>query len=62
MTAYAYLIREVLGQDESYCEIRQLVKTKTPKVQTHRFPRRTDEHFTRFFGLIREYLEAVRLM
>jgi hypothetical protein len=59
MTAYAYLVREVLGQQESYCEIRQLVKTKTPKIMTHRFPRRTDEHFNRFFGLIREYLEAI---
>ena len=59
LTAYSYLIREALGRDESALEVRQLVKTKTPKIVTHRFPPRTDEHFERFFGLVREYLEAL---
>ena len=59
LTAYAYLIREFYGYDESELQVRQLVKTKTPKIVTHRFPRRTDEHFERFFGLIREYCEAL---
>jgi len=59
LTCYAYLIRETLGIDESALEIRQLVKTKTPKIVTHRFAPRTDEHFARFFGLIREYLDAL---
>jgi len=59
LTAYAYLFREATEGEELRSEIRQLIKTKTPKVQTHRFPRRTDEHFARFFGLIREYLEAI---
>jgi hypothetical protein len=59
LTAYAYLFREATGQEELRCEIRQLIKTKTPKIMTHRFPRRTDEHFARFFGLIREYVDAL---
>jgi hypothetical protein len=59
LTAYAYLFREATEGEELRSEIRQLIETKTPKVQTHRFPRRTDEHFTRFFGLIREYLDAL---
>jgi hypothetical protein len=59
LTAYAYLFREATEGEELRSEIRQLVKTKTPKFHTHRFPRRTDEHFTRFFGLVREYLDAI---
>jgi len=62
LTSYAYCFREVMERNESGCEVRQLVKTKVPKVQTHRFPMRSEEHFSRFFGLIREYLDAVRLM
>jgi len=59
LTSYAYLFREATEQEELRCEVRQLVKSKTPKVQIHRFPRRSDEHFTRFFGLIREYLDSL---
>jgi hypothetical protein len=59
LTSYSYLFRETTDQNELRCEVRQLVKTKTPKVHTHRFPMRTDEHFSRFFGLIREYLDAL---
>jgi RecB family exonuclease len=57
LTAYAYLVRQVFGQ-ESALEIRQLVKTKVPKIVTHCYPARRDEHFVRFFGLVREYLDA----
>jgi RecB family exonuclease len=59
LTSYAYCFREVMEQNELCCEVRQLVKTKTPKIMTHRFPTRSDEHFSRFFGLVREYLEAL---
>jgi len=59
LTAYSYCFRETMEQNELRCEVRQLVKTKTPKVNVHRFPTRSDEHFTRFFGLIREYLDAL---
>jgi len=62
LTAYAYLFREVTGLDELRCEVRQLVKTKTPKINVYRFPTRSEEHFSRFFGLVREYLDAVCLM
>ena len=59
LTAYSYLIRQVFGVNESALEIRQLVKTKTPKIVVHRFPPRTDEHFARFFGIVREYLDGI---
>ncbi len=59
LTAYAYLIRQLLDRDESSLEIRQLVKTKTPKIVVHRFPSRNDDHFKRFFGVVREYLESL---
>jgi len=59
LTAYAYCFREATEQNELRSEVRQLVKTKIPKVETHRFPTRSDEHFNRFFGLIREYLDAL---
>jgi hypothetical protein len=59
LTAYAYLVREAFGLDESELQVRQLIKTKVPKIVTHCFPRRTDEHFERFFGLVREYLDAL---
>ena len=59
LTAYSHIVREATEQDELRCEIRQLVKTKTPKVNVYRFPARSDEHFTRFFNLVREYLDAL---
>ncbi len=59
LTGYAYLIREAFGQNESALEIRQLVKTKTPKIVVHRLPPRTERHFERFFGIVREYLECL---
>jgi len=59
LTAYSYLLRNIIEQEELRCEIRQLVKTKTPKVNVYRFPTRIDEHYERFFGLIREYLDAL---
>ncbi len=57
LSAYAYLIREAFGQNESALEIRQLIKTKTPKIVVHRLPPRTEKHFARFFGIVREYLD-----
>ncbi|MGL6225015.1 MAG: PD-(D/E)XK nuclease family protein, partial [Thermoguttaceae bacterium] len=40
-------------------EIRQLVKTKTPKVLAYRFEDRTDWHKRQFFGLCRDYLDSL---
>jgi hypothetical protein len=48
-----------MGLMEDRVEIRQLVKHKVPKIQTHRFAQRTDKHYERFFGLVREYLDAL---
>ena len=59
LTAYSYLIRQLLDRDEASLEIRQLVKTKTPKIVVHRFLPRTDEHFRRFFDIVREYLDCL---
>jgi RecB family exonuclease len=59
LNAYAYLFREATGLKEERVEIRQLVKHKVPKIQTHRFAKRSDEHMTRFFGLVREYLDGL---
>jgi len=38
-------------------EIRSLVKTKTPKIEFHRYQARSDAHFRRLFSLIRTYLD-----
>lgn len=59
LTAYACLVRHIYGRKESSLEIRQLVKTKTPKIATHCYSPRSDEHFARFFGIVREYLDAL---
>ena len=59
LTSYALLFRHSHGQEEGGIEIRSLVKTKTPKVEFHRYPARSDRHFRRLFAVIREYLDAV---
>jgi len=46
-------------QTEAGLEIRSLVKTKTPKIEFHAYPARTDAHFRRLFAVIREYLDAL---
>jgi len=40
-------------------EIRSLVKTKSPKVEIHCYPARTEGHFKRLFSVIREYIDAL---
>ncbi len=37
-------------------QIRRLIKTKTPRIEMHRYPARTEAHFGRLFALIRAYL------
>jgi len=59
LSCYAYLFRQATGQKESGLEIRTLVKTKTPKVEFHEYPARTEDHLRRLFSLIREYLDAL---
>jgi predicted RecB family nuclease len=57
LSSYSYLFRHTSQQQESALEIRQLVKTKVPKVETHRYAPRTDGHFRRLFSVIRAYLD-----
>ena len=59
LTSYSLLFRHSQGHDEGGLEIRSLVKTKTPKIETHRYPARSDLHFRRLFAIIREYLDAL---
>ncbi|GHT23259.1 hypothetical protein FACS189419_06990 [Planctomycetales bacterium] len=59
LAAYAYLVREFFGQNEAKLEIRQLIKTKTPKIITQPYPPRNDWQMKRFFSLVREYHEAL---
>ena len=59
LTSYSYLFRQLDGRAEAGLEIRSLIKTKTPKIEFHHYEARTDTHFKRLFGVIREYLEAL---
>jgi hypothetical protein len=59
LSAYAWLYRQLTGSRESELQIRSLIKTKTPKIEVHRYPARTDAHFRRLFAVLREYLEAL---
>ena len=59
LTSYGYLFRRTTGLEEIGLEIHSLIKTKTPKIEGHRYPARTDAHFRRLFGVIREYLDAL---
>ena len=47
LTSYAWLHRQITGQQEGGLEIRSLIKTKTPKVEFHPYPARTEAHFRR---------------
>lgn len=57
--AYSYLFRHAAGREEAGLEIRSLIKTKTPKIEFHRFAARSEAHFGRLFAVIREYLDAL---
>jgi len=59
LTSYAYLFRAITGTKEASLEIRSLVKTKNPKIETHPYPVRDGVTFARLFSLIREYLDVL---
>lgn len=59
LSSYAYLYRQLTGQRESGLEIRSLVKTKTPKIETHAYAARSERHLARLFAVIREYLDCL---
>ena len=57
LSSYAYAFRQVYGEKEHELQIRSLIKTKTPKVEVHRYPARDARHFRRLFAVIRAYLD-----
>jgi hypothetical protein len=57
LSSYSYLHRHVSQTTESALEIRSLIKTKVPRVETHRYPARTIRHYRRLFAVIRAYLD-----
>ncbi len=57
LSCYAYLFRHATGVPEGGLEIRNLVKTKMPQVQFHRYAARHERHFDRLFAVIRAYLD-----
>ncbi len=57
LSSYSYLHRHVMHATESGLEIRRLIKTKLPRVETHRYPARTIRHYRRLFSVIRAYLD-----
>jgi hypothetical protein len=48
LSCYSYLFRHSSQEAESALEIRNLIKTKTPKVETHRYRARDERHYRRF--------------
>jgi len=59
LSSYAYLMRRMTEQVENGLEIRSLVKTKSPKIECHRYAARTEIHFERLFRIVRAYLDEL---
>jgi len=59
LSSYAWLYRQIAGQQEGGLEIRSLIKTKSPKCEIHPYAARTDAHFRRLFAVLREYVDAL---
>lgn len=59
LTSYSYLYRRMAGRQECGLEIRSLIKTKSPKVEYHRYPSRATPDLCRFLSVIREYLDTL---
>lgn len=57
LSSYNYLFRHRSHEPEAALEIRNLVKTKTPKIETHRYAARGERHFRRLFSVVRAYLD-----
>jgi putative RecB family exonuclease len=57
LSCYSYMYRRASGRDEGGLEIRSLIKTKTPKLDFHRYEPRSERHFRRLFAAIRAYLD-----
>jgi len=59
LSSYSYLFRRLDGRNEAGIEIRSLIKTKTPRIEFHRFEPRGDMHFRRLFSVVRAYLDDI---
>ena len=59
LSSYSYLFRQSSRLSEEALEIRNLVKTKTPRVENHRYGPRSQAHYLRLFAVIRAYLDAL---
>jgi putative RecB family exonuclease len=59
LSCYSYLFRRASPEPEAGLEIRNLIKTKTPQIQFHRYPARGEQHYRRLFAIIREYLDCL---
>lgn len=59
LTSYAYLFRQSSQHCEAAVEIRSLIKTKAPKLQSQSYGARQPQHFRRLFAVIRAYLDAL---
>ena len=59
LSCYAYLYRFTSQERESAVEIRNLIKTKTPKIEFHRWPARNPAYFGRLFSVLRAYLDSL---
>jgi hypothetical protein len=56
---YSNLFRQTSPLPEEALEIRNLVKTKTPRVENHRYGPRSPAHYLRLFTVLRDYLDAL---
>ncbi len=61
LACYAAMFRELTGDLEGGLEVRSLVKTKQPRIEVHRYERRSHRHMARLFAVIGEYLRAIEL-
>ena len=59
LSSYAWLYRQITGQQEAGLEIRSLIKTKVPKCEFHPYAARTEAHFRRLFAVLHEYVDAL---
>jgi CRISPR/Cas system-associated exonuclease Cas4 (RecB family) len=57
LSCYAYLLRHNASAVEGGLEIRSLIKTKTPRIEFHRYAARNAGHFRRLFAVVRAYLD-----
>ena len=57
LSAYSYLFRQVSPDPEGSLQIRNLVKTRVPRITFHSFPAHELRHFERLFAVVWAYLD-----